>query len=153
MVSRGDFDPLNSGSNPDGATKNNFKKESVDYMISYRVMRIQEFSNSIIYKIDCACGYDDHSIKMEIEHDSEFADCIYLKFIKNVEWCDKSDKWYNKILDRLKCALTVLLTGYIQTEEVFILQGNDHIDAFIEAIQNRHEKFPKERFSDSVEKK
>jgi len=36
---------------------------------------------------------------------------------------------------------------------VFILQGNDHIDAFIEAIQNRHEKFPKERFSDSVEKK
>lgn len=112
-------------------------------MISYRVMRIREFNNSMMYKIDCACGYDDHSIKMEIEHDKEF-DAIYLRFIKTVEWNEKGEKWYTKLFDRLKCAFTMLINGTIDMEEVFILEGNDHIDAFIEAIENRHKFDEKE---------
>lgn len=62
---------------------------------------------------------------------------IFLNMYKNVYWSSywKSDNFFRNIWIRIQASLKVLFTGYIKMEESFIFQGDEQIDAFLNALK------------------
>lgn len=109
-------------------------------MIANRVMKIDDLKNPIYYKIDCDCSNDDHITTIEFEYDKK-ADIIYVSFYKKLIWCDCCHglNWFQRIYRRIKAALKIIFTGWIDVNESIILQNIDHIDGFIEALKEGKE--------------
>ena len=105
-------------------------------MISNKVMKTEEFDDSIYYRLPCSCGSDDHDVTLEFEHDKKFPGMLFLNMYKDLSW---SSYWgdvniFQIIWRRIKISLRILFVGYIEVQESFIFKGEDHIDAFIEAL-------------------
>ena len=47
-------------------------------MISKKVMKTEEFDNSIYYRLLCGCGSKDHDVTLEFEHDEKIPEMIFL---------------------------------------------------------------------------
>jgi hypothetical protein len=107
--------------------------------ISYRVSKEKEYEDSIFYRISCSCMSDDHSIFIEFEHENGN---IFLNFYKRLLWKDYeySSNWLHNIWNRIKCAVKILCIGYIEVEESFILTGKEHIESFINALEEGKKK-------------
>jgi hypothetical protein len=114
---------------------------------------------SIWYKISCDCGSDDHGATIEIEYDKEI-NMLFLHFYKEVEyaawWFWKDDNFlgkikdiYNCIIKRIKGSIKLLFTGRLEMEDEFILSREDHINDFIEALQEGKEYCKEENSGDS----
>lgn len=106
-------------------------------MISKNVMKTDEFDDSIYYRAACSCGSNKHDVTIEFEIDKGVPSMLFLNFYKNIAWCPS---WSNlnlfqRIGSRIACSLKMLFTGYIELEESFIIQGEDDINAFIEALE------------------
>lgn len=106
-------------------------------MISDKVMKIDEFKDSVFYKVACDCGEDEHTLAIEFEYDKEIPEMIFLNFYKKIAW---SSYWgdsniFKKGWNRIKAATRILFTGYIDLEESFIIRGEKHVDSFIEALE------------------
>ena len=91
------------------------------------------------YRVDCACGDHEHSSHIDIEYDQELND-IQLVFYKTVhyEYWNENDGffyWFKNIWVRIKKATKLIFTGDIEMSESFMLIGEDHINNFIEAMQ------------------
>ena len=104
---------------------------------SFRVMKISEFPDSVFYRAACSCGSSDHTVEIELEKDKEIPEMVFLNFYKDVAWCDY---WGNKnIFQRFwlktKAVCRIIFTGYIHLEESFILQGEEQINEFIDALK------------------
>jgi len=110
-------------------------------LISKNVMKLNNFDDSIYYKADCSCGDSDHEILIEFEKDKECPDMIFLNFYKNIAWCSHwgSDNIFYNFWKRVKCAIKVLFTGYVELEESFIIQGEDSINDIIKALEEGKE--------------
>lgn len=107
-------------------------------MTSYRTMKTNEFKDAIFYRVACDCGSDEHDLHLEFEKDPEIPEMIFLNFYKQLAWSSywrDDDKWYKNIWCRIKGATKMLFKGYITVEESFILRGKEHIDSFIEALE------------------
>ena len=107
-------------------------------MTSYRTMKTNEFKDSIFYRVACDCGSDEHDIHMEFENDPEIPGFIFLNFYKKLVWSSywgDNDKWYKNFWLRIKGATKMIFKGYVEVEESFILRGEEHIDSFIEALE------------------
>jgi len=101
-------------------------------------MKTNEFKDAIFYRVACDCGSDEHDLHMEFEKDSEIPEMIFLNFYKKLVWSSywgDHDKWYRNFWLRIKGATKMIFKGYIEVEESFILRGEDHIDSFIEALE------------------
>ena len=66
-----------------------------------------------------------------------------LNFYKDLYW---SSHWGDEIFfkrrwKRIKGAFRILFIGYIEVEECFILQGDEHINSFIKALEEGRDKF------------
>jgi hypothetical protein len=62
---------------------------------------------------------------------------------KKLRWASyfyDGDKWYKNLWHRVKMATKCLLFGYIDVEESMIIRGTDHINSFIEALEEGKEK-------------
>lgn len=106
-------------------------------MTSYRVMKTNEFEDAVFYKIACDCGSDNHDLHFEFEKDPDL-DFIYLNMYAKLEWSsywNYEDKWYKNFWCRIKGAFKMLFKGYIEVEESLILRGEEHINSFIEALE------------------
>ncbi len=103
-------------------------------MISKNVMKTDEFEDSIYYRAACNCGSDDHDITIEFEI---VYSMLFLNFYKNIAWCSHWGdlNWFERIWKRIKCSLRMLFTGYVELEESFIIQGEENINYFIEALE------------------
>jgi hypothetical protein len=106
-------------------------------MISKNIMKTDEFEDSIFYRAACSCGSNEHDITIEFEIDEETPSMLFLNFYKNIVWCPS---WVNlnliqRIGSRIACSLKMLFTGYIELHESFIIEGEDDINDFIEALE------------------
>ena len=105
-------------------------------MISKNIMKTDEFENSIFYRAACSCGSNEHDITIEFEIDKEIPSMLFLNFYKNIAWCSHWGdlNWFEKVWKRIKCSLKMLFTGYVELEESFIIEGEEDIDFFIDAL-------------------
>ncbi len=110
--------------------------------ISYKVVKEMEGSDYVFYKITCACHSDDHNLSVEFEYDKETSGFMYINFNKTLAWCSAwgCTSWIQRVCKRVKASLRMLFTGYIDIEESFIIDGVDHIDSFIAALQEGKQK-------------
>ncbi len=94
------------------------------------------------YNVECGCGAKDHRIFVEFEHDD---DTVSIIFHKEVSWdCHWQIKgWWENLRKRISGALTVLLKGRLDFEEDFMLCEIEHIDGFIDALQEGKDKMLK----------
>ena len=107
--------------------------------ISYRVMKIGEFTGNgdepcVYYKVACSCGCSEHDITLEIEHDW---DMLSISMEQEMSW---SSYWglkniFQRIWFRLIGALKMLFTGHIDVTSSIILQGEEHIQSFLNAVE------------------
>jgi len=109
-------------------------------MISFRTMKIEQFEDDVYYRAACSCGNSEHDVTIEFEKDEDGD--INLFFHKKVCYTSRwtannifSDFWL-----RLKGALKLLFTGYIELEESFMLEKGEHIDSFIKALEEGREE-------------
>jgi len=107
--------------------------------ISYRVMKMAEFDGknpSVYYKVDCSCGDSRDILTFEIELDSEFNGMTLTTYC-NTMW---SSYWglpniFQRIWYRISGAFKILLFGELKFEHSIILQGEEHIQSFIDALE------------------
>jgi len=110
------------------------KGKNMEEKISKGVMKMYEYKDEIIYKAMCSCGSNDHDLTMAVKYDKKFHS-IDLEFWKIVAWNSYwKDKWYEKWWMRIKGSLKMLFTGYIEVEEVFLIQDTEVIDNIITAF-------------------
>lgn len=108
----------------------------------FRVMKTNEFEDSVYYRATCSCGSDEHDITIEFEIDKDIDHMIFLNFYKKVYWSanwKSNDNWFKNILFRIKGAFKILFFGYLELQEDFILEGEEHIDSFINALKEGKE--------------
>ena len=118
------------------------------------VSLIHKFDKALYYSVQCDCGDSECGSIVEIEVDDEFK-LIQLNFYKDVffdfwrypDTFNKDDgflQWVirNKIINvtkrffyRWKKAIILAFTGEIKLNGDFVLIDIDHINAFIEALQ------------------
>lgn len=114
-------------------------------MIAKKVMKLDEFKDAVFYRVACDCTSSDCDLTFEMEWDEEF-DMITLGMYEDLRWSshwvdyDKFGWWWRDKWLRLKVALRVLFTGYIKVEGWLILQGEEHVGTFIEALQEGKKK-------------
>jgi len=107
-----------------------------------KIMKTHEFEDAIFYRASCDCGSPDCDLTLELEKDKELQ-MIFLNMYKNLSWSSywgDGDIWYKNLWLRIKCALKVLFTGYIQVEESFIFKDIKQIEHFTNAINEGIEK-------------
>jgi len=105
--------------------------------IKKRVMKLNEFENSVWYRAACSCGDERCDLTLELEKDEEISSMIFLNMYKNLYWSShwKSDNKLFNLWLRIKVAAKVLFTGYIKIEESFIFKGEEQIDDFMDALK------------------
>ena len=132
---------------------------------SKRVMLVNDYGDSITYRCACDCGEAEHDVYIDFEYDKKmsmlflnFYKDIYFfdGFRQNVLWFDDvikkvKEKMYKEaiydFLDdtlfyywknfryRLRKAVRIIFTGYLEMNDEFILQDIEHIDNFIKALE------------------
>ena len=113
--------------------------------MNYRVMKTNEFENAVYYEIACSCGDNRHNIQISFEKDPDLPDYISLIIYKDLDWTDYwgEENIFKRLLCRIKAALRILFTGHIEVEGECILQGEEHINSFINALEEGKNKFNK----------
>lgn len=103
---------------------------------SYRVLKMKEFGGDIptvYYKLDCSCGCDNHLLTFSIEHDMN---TITLIMEKRLEFVVLDGKHFiSSIFKRIKAACRVLFFGHLELEGTTILNDEEHIQSFINALE------------------
>lgn len=109
-------------------------------MISDRVMKTEEFDDSVYYRIACGCGSDEHDTTIEFEYDKDIPSMVFINFYKKLIWSSHWDgNFITRFWRRIIGALKILFLGYIEVEESMILRDKEHIDGFIEALNEGRE--------------
>jgi len=110
--------------------------------ISYNVMKHEGSIWGAWYKVACGCGSDDHMLNVEFEYDKDAPNCMWIHFHKEMTWCYSwgCNSWYQRLWKRISCAFKMLFTGHIEVEESFILDGAEHLDSFICALNEGRQR-------------
>lgn len=107
------------------------------------VSRFWDTKDSVAYKVGCSCGSDDCGATIEIEYDPELQDMLLMHFYTEIHigWYNMGDlynegilNWFRFQVAKIKTAIKVLFTGRLEMSGEFILQGEEHIKDFIEAL-------------------
>lgn len=115
--------------------------------ISSMVMKTTEGPSYVFYRVACDCLDQDHDITLELEVDP--VDCptyslnIYSHLDVNANCGDAN--FFTKAWRRIKIAIKVLCTGYVETGSNFLLMTDEHIDSFVQAILEGKSKLEKYR--------
>lgn len=119
-------------------------------MISYKVMKIDEFNDSVFYRIACGCGDRDHDFELWLEYDKDIND-ITLMIEKTLYWSShyQSWPWYERMYKRFSSALRLIFYGHLKIEADILFMKKEHIEGFIEALKDGMTKIEK---NDSKEK-
>ncbi len=112
-------------------------------MTSRNIMKTGQYSDSIMYKASCSCSCKDHDLYIFVEKDKEL-NSINLEFDANIYFIDESligkkgKDLYITILKniwlRIKKSFRLLFTGYLEMETTFIIDKEDQMKDFINAL-------------------
>jgi len=103
-------------------------------------MKVNEWKNqpAITHRVACMCGSKDCDMTIDFEIDHGYLTLnLYKRMIFNTYvWGENRfisflKTWKKKIVTIFK----ILFYGYLETEECLILQGEDHIQGFIDALE------------------
>ncbi|MEA2067017.1 MAG: hypothetical protein U9O65_08020 [Thermotogota bacterium] len=113
-------------------------------MISKNVMKTAESDNDIFYRVVCGCGSNEHDIGIHFEIEDNIPHTVFLNFYKKVAWCSNWGdlNFFERMWHRIKASIVMLFTGYIDTEESFIID-TDNIDGLMEALKEGKEYIEK----------
>jgi hypothetical protein len=130
-------------------------------MTSNRISKISEGDKHIFYKAECACSLPNHSHIIEISDSMSDLGILEMTFYStqvDKDWWKIPDKDHPHALKnmwwafkrRIVCAFNILFKGYYETEVDFMLQGEEQIRDYINAleeglakIKNEKQKTPK----------
>lgn len=121
------------------------------------VSLIHKFDKSLYYSVTCDCGTPDCGAIIEIEVDEEFG-LIEIYFHKNIKydyWTYSDPGFLNFIkrhLHRWKGAIKLIFTGEITLQDSFVLIDIEHINNFIEALQEGRDYCLKVKEKDKAER-
>ncbi|MCK9439744.1 MAG: hypothetical protein WC188_11525 [Candidatus Caldatribacteriota bacterium] len=106
-----------------------------------KVALMGEFKDSIMYTVDCDCGSEECRATIDIEIDQEFK-IIILNFYKTLNCStfsyikdSKIKQLFANIKKRFYYAFKIFFTGEISLNSDLIISKKDHIDNFIDALQ------------------
>lgn len=121
-------------------------------MVKYNGVRVTgKDYNWPCYKFLCDCGSEDHALWIEVEDDidDDSYPLTFLKFEKTFRWTDfygkYNDSWFYRLKKRLKTIWKLLTKGEIEIYEEMVIDGVEHIDTFIEILQECREQVKKNR--------
>lgn len=103
---------------------------------AYQVMKTGEWNYqqpSVMYQVGCDCSSPDCGMRMEMEVDHDY---LTLLFYKKLTFDSFAFGGWKK---RIITAFKVLFLGYIEVEECLILKGEEHIQNFIDALEEGKE--------------
>jgi len=104
--------------------------------ISSRIMQLSEFEDAVYFRLACGCDNPSHDTTLELEHDAE-SNNIYLHFYGTTNVVDTWEDlgWFSKLKLRIKKAYHILVHGRFKFEFSIILDGEEHIKSFINALK------------------
>ena len=113
-----------------------------------KVMKVHEANDWIVYRLACDDGDPEHDMTFEIEYDKKL-NMIFFNFYKRLAWCAywQTEHWYESLWKKIKCALRILFTGYIEVEESMIINEPEHMANFILALNEGKELLEKKNCS------
>lgn len=107
-----------------------------------KIMKTYECDNTIFYRASCDCGSPECDLILELEKNKDL-EMVFLNLYKKLRWSSywgDGDIWYINLWRRIKYAIKVLFTGYIEVEETFIFKDSQQIEHFTTAINEGIEK-------------
>ena len=106
-----------------------------------KIMKLDEYENSIYYRAACSCTDSRCDLSLDLELDKEL-DMIFLNMYEDLYYASywKSDNWFIDKWYRIKGAVKLLFTGRIKVEDSFIFQGEEQINDFVNAIKQGMEQ-------------
>lgn len=107
-----------------------------------KLMKTNEWDDAVSWRVGCDCGDPEHDMQMWIEYDPKFTTYGFsIEFETSVSlnsWME--EKWYNKLLWRIRKAWAILRHGRVEHSATFLLSG-DNIGAFEFALKEAKTKF------------
>lgn len=127
------------------------------------IMKVNEWKGkkytTAVYRCGCSCGEPSHDVYIEVEYDKDFNQ-LSLMFYKDVYFFDREQRdvilnfWHclkrqgigymvdqyvgiplRNLWYRLKKATRLIFTGYLEMNESFLFDDEEHINNFLCAIQ------------------
>jgi len=113
--------------------------------ISNGIMKLYEYEECICYRASCGCTHPKHDLSITIEQNEELSDVINIIFYTDVivqeSYISHKDSitriisdWFGNIKFRIKKALEILFKGYTGMSAEFILDEEENIKDFINAL-------------------
>lgn len=116
--------------------------ELLSSQISYRVMKTHEFDDSIFYRVACDCTDDEHDVRLELETDE--LGILTMRIYANFQWVSYyANTWYGRIWERIITPIKMLITGRVEVYHEILFLHENHIDAFIAAMEEGKIKIKK----------
>jgi len=106
------------------------------------VSKIKEWKGtSVWYKVNCSCGGGECDSLIDLSFDKDFGN-IDVEFYKTIMWADYYQKkwWWQRWWLRIKMATQIIFKGYTEHEGSFIIEGIDHLNSFITALEEGRDK-------------
>lgn len=108
--------------------------------MSLRVMKLDEFADSIYFRVACQCGEQNCDLVLEMEYDKTLDSInihIYKNLVASAHWgIDWNHFDFIRVLwNKIKICWTIITKGHMQVSEETMIQGEEHIDNFIAALQ------------------
>jgi len=125
-------------------------------VIEKNVMKVDEYKDSITFRIACDCGDPEHDTTIDFEKDKDLPTMYFMTISKNMAWSCywKNNNWFDAQWRKLKAIFKLFFTGYIELGDDFIIKGEEHIDSFIKALEEgkRHMKGETSENSSEIQK-
>ncbi len=108
------------------------------------IMKVSETDISVTYRVMCDSEMKEHDTTIDFEYDKKL-NMIFINFYKDLSWSSHyGDKnFFSRIYRRIKCSLRMLFKGYIEVEESLIVRDIEHINNFIELLQEGRDEIIK----------
>jgi hypothetical protein len=105
-------------------------------------MKTHEFDDSIFYRVACDCTDNEHDVQLELETDE--LGILMMRMSANLQWASYyANTWYGQIWERIITPIKMLLIGRVEVFHEILFLNEDHIDAFIAAMEEGKEKIKK----------
>ena len=109
--------------------------------MNYRQMLIGRFRDALYYRVACDCGDEECDATLELEKDGGI---IWLRIYKQIGWYRNGYNWFEKTWEKTKAVFNIIFNNCLETQGEMVLKGEEHIDAFIEALEEGKRKLREE---------
>jgi len=109
-------------------------------LTSKRIMKMSEGDSYVFYRLSCSCGDSEDDIDLELSHDDDIFEMVNIDMYGDFKWCYCNDPFHVRMWKRITGSLRLLFTGHVEMHHGLIIQGEDHINDFIVALEEGLDK-------------